>query len=187
MYLQNKNIKSIVLIFITSLILAYSAYANQGDVHGRDLNVKNLGWIGHIGIEDAGGKVIEMLGETTEKSDWGYDSNLFKNSKSSFKEASPYWGAKYWSLLNSNNHYWRVKDYMIPNAEFIRQVGADYTLTTSWNHPYSYKDFRGNYRIALGKYRCDTFVKSIYATGGVSFGNIVQLPKKIYDMLPDKR
>nr|VFK17939.1 MAG: hypothetical protein BECKLPF1236B_GA0070989_11293 [Candidatus Kentron sp. LPFa] len=169
-----------------SLAIPLNSNALQGDVHGRDLNISGLGWVGHVGIESANYNILEMLSGTTKESNWGYTSELHKNSKSSFKMSSPYWGAKYWNWL-VDNQFWRVYNYIVPNADWVEDVGANYTTTVFYNHPSSYQDSRGNWRIRLAKYRCDTYTESMYNTGGIVFSSSVQLPTTIYNALPDKR
>nr|VFK39134.1 MAG: hypothetical protein BECKSD772F_GA0070984_10345 [Candidatus Kentron sp. SD]VFK39844.1 MAG: hypothetical protein BECKSD772E_GA0070983_100462 [Candidatus Kentron sp. SD]VFK79229.1 MAG: hypothetical protein BECKSD772D_GA0070982_10419 [Candidatus Kentron sp. SD] len=183
-----KNLLISVAIF--SLTIPLHTNALQGDVHGRNLggsDDKNIvaGWLGHIGIESSDSKVLEMLGEK-KISSWGHASQLHKNSKNRFKTSSQYWGARYWNWL-VRNQFWRVTNYIVPNADFIEDVGANYTTTVFHNHPYYYKDSRGKWRLKLGRYRCDTYTKSMYNTGGIGFGAIVQLPRKIYYAFPNQR
>ncbi len=178
--------KSILVVsFVFSTLLSGTLLASQGDVYARDLSIPGLGWAGHTGMKAKNGSILEMLNKNTT-SGWGYSSSLFKNSESSFKGSSPYWGAKYWSWL-VNNAYWRLDNYVVRNADFVEDVGAEYTITSRYNHPSSYKDSRGNWRLKLGKYRCDTYVRSMYNTGGIRFPSSVTTPRNLFSAFPDRR
>ena len=83
-----------------------------------------------------------MLDGNPVVSDWGYTSFLSKNHISGFMNSSQYWGARYWKLL-TNNAFWRISNYVVRNADFVEDIGANYTTTTWYNHPYNYKDTKG--------------------------------------------
>lgn len=167
------------------LCMGTQAYALSGDVHGRDLNITGLGWAGHTGVEAANGRILEMLNQRTV-SKWGYTSYLFKNTQNIFKSSSSYWGARYWKWL-VDNQYWRVYNYVVRNADYIEDIGANYTTTSWYHHPKSYRDSNGKWRIQVGKYRCDTYVRSMYETGGIRFSSNTILPKKVFNAFPDVR
>jgi hypothetical protein len=177
--------KITALTFCAFATISTNINALQGDVHARDLNIPGLGWAGHTGVEAKNGNILEMLNKETTSS-WGNTSSLFKNSKSNFRSSSSYWGAKYWDWL-VKNAYWRLDSYVVRNADFVEDVGADYTTTSWYNHPYTYKDSRGNWRLKLGKYRCDTYVRSMYNTGGIRFPSSITTPRTTYNAFPNQR
>lgn len=185
-----KNTIQLVLLLSTVISTCFlsvtQVYALGGDVHARSLNITGLGWAGHTGLEALDGRILEMLEGNPTTSKWGYDSYLFKNSKNSFFNSSQYWGARYWEHL-VNTAFWRISNYVVRNADFVEDVGADYTITARYNHPYNYRDRAGKLRLKLGKYRCDTYVYSMYNTGGIRFPFYTILPKKVFNVFPDIR
>lgn len=177
--------KKMTGLILSACILSSTVVAYQGDIHGRDLSIPGFGWLGHTGVEASNGTILEMLNEEV-KSKWGYSSQLHKNSKNSFEQASTYWGAKYSDYL-LKYHLWRIRDYVVKNADFIEDVGANYTITTNHNHPYNFTDSRGRVGLKLGKYRCDTYVKSMYRTGGIIINGIAVTPEIVHSAFKNKR
>ncbi|WP_232003208.1 hypothetical protein [Pseudoalteromonas piscicida] len=84
------------VISVGALLLAISSTAFAGnptsvdDVVARDLSISGLGWAGHVGIWD-GSKVLEVLNDGTV---------IRKNTLSSFKSASSYWGQSTVAVLD---------------------------------------------------------------------------------------
>lgn len=151
--------------------------------------------VGHIGLEQYGGKVYEMLNRK-RTSDWGYrHSGLFNNSVSSFKNITPYWGAKYWRGFEYPQYSWRLHDYILPNTKLMHEIGADYTAFAPHRHSSgtttTYSDGRVVKTPSPGKYRCDSLVNSMYRTGGLIISNYPYsgnlLPSTIYNTMPSKR
>jgi hypothetical protein len=168
------------------LLVGSNVQSAPGDVQGRDLNVSILGSIGHIGLE-GNNSVYEMLGPTRSSEFNLRTSSLHKNSVGNFKNSGTYWGSKYSNLLNSSQHRWRITDYIVPNAHVMYRLGAEYSYTAIPRHSKGVIYSNGRKRLTkIGAYRCDSFVKSMYGTGGVSLG-YVTLPKYIYNILPNKR
>ena len=185
-----KNTTKLVLLLSTVISMymlsVTQVYGLGGDVHARSLSIKGLGWAGHTGLEALDGRILEMLEGNPTTSKWGYDSYLFKNSKNSFHNSSQYWGARYWKHL-VNTAFWRISNYVVRNADYVEDIGADYTITARYNHPYNYRDRAGKLRLKLGKYRCDTYVYSMYRTGGIGFPFSTILPTKVFNVFPDIR
>lgn len=88
------NLKGNFLMFVTGVLLLTSSniYSAPGDVHARDLDTRIGASLGHIGMEQYGGRIYEML-SSKRTSSWGYHkSGLFSNPLSSIQTSS-YWGA----------------------------------------------------------------------------------------------
>lgn len=185
---MKNNIRKGLLSLVASsvLLMGSNAYSAAGDVQGRDLNIPILGSIGHIGLE-GNNSIYEMLG-TTRVSEFNLiDSGLYKNSVGNFKNSGTYWGSKYWDLLNSPQHHWRIIDYIVPNAHVMYRLGARYSYTAIPKHSAGIIYPNGSKALTtIGKYRCDSFIKSMYGTGGVGLG-YTTLPSYIYNILPNKR
>lgn len=136
-----------------------------GEVLGRDLNVANLGWIGHVGIWD-GGRVAEAMNQS--------GNALRYSSLSDFKNATVYWGKASPNIPNypvySCFEAHCKNFYLAPSGQTEKTtsrlaiakrayqaylIGADYTLLAQ----YVSAD-RGDYwhPSRRGTYRCDTFV-----------------------------
>jgi hypothetical protein len=163
------------------LLINNNAYSAAGDVHGRDLDVPILGSIGHIGLE-GNNSVYEMLGPTRVSEFNLRTSGLHKNSIRNFENSGNYWG-----VLNASQHRWRITDYIVPNAHVMYRLGAEYSYTAIPRHSQGMMYSDGRKRLTqIGAYRCDSFVKSMYGTGGVGIG-YATLPNYIYNTLPNKR
>lgn len=94
------------------------------DVVGRDLNVQNLGWIGHIGVF-TGSDILEVLNET---------SVVQRNSIQTFKRASNYWGARGMDFTHvfMGPTDAQKRNNLVNIGWKQRLYSPRYTLTTSW-------------------------------------------------------
>jgi hypothetical protein len=132
--MKNNIRKGLLSLAASSLLLVGSnTYSAAGDVQGRDLNVPILGSIGHIGLE-GNNSVYEMLGPTRISEFNLRTSGLHKNSVNNFENSGTYWGSKYWNVLNSSQHRWRITDYIVPNAHVMYRLGAEYSYTIIPRH-----------------------------------------------------
>lgn len=184
--MKNNIRKRLLPLVASSLLLGSNAYSAPGDVQGRDLDVPILGSIGHIGLE-GNNSVYEMLGSTRVSEFNLIDSGLHKNSVGNFENSGTYWGSKYWNSLNSPQHRWRISDYIVPNAHVMYRLGARYSYTAIPKHSAGVVYSDGSKALTtIGKYRCDSFVKSMYGTGGVGLGSVT-LPNYVYNILPNER
>lgn len=184
--------KRITLLFV-SLILTTNIYANPGDIQGRDLDIWYIGAVGHVGLEQYENKIYEMIINKRKKSPWGYkNSHLLNSTIRSFKKYGGYWGARYWNGFENSSNSWRLHSYILPNAKLMYDIGADYTFTTN----YKFSDGKiirdkdtGKItkKIPLpGRFRCDTYIKSMYKTGGVNIDGLT-IPYVVYNNMPKKR
>lgn len=184
-----KNTIKLVLLLSTVISTCFlsvtQVYALGGDVHARSLNIPGLGWAGHVGLEALDSKILEMLDGNPIRSSWGHKSNLYKNRYSDFVNSSHYWGARYWKLL-AEKEFWRISQFVVRNADYIEDIGAKYTISSHYYHPYRYNDSRGRVRVQRGKYRCDTYIYSMYLTGGIRFPFYTILPRKVFYVFPDR-
>lgn len=172
------------------LSFAFSAigHADIGDVHGRDLKLPGVSWAGHIGIEDESGYIYEMLKDSKITSEFGVESELGRNTAQSFKRASPYWGARYFSGLHTPKEIVRLKEYILPNANIAYRIGVDYTVSMGTREPKGQIFENGEKKvITKGLYRCDTFVAKMYETGKVDLGILNFLPRNVFNSFSDKR
>lgn len=195
---MKNNIRKWLLSLAASglLLVGSNAYSAPGDVQGRDLDYPIITAAGHIGLEQYGNKVYEML-TRKRTSDWGYrHSGLFNNSVSSLKNYYPagsdrnYWGAKYWEGFESPQHSWRLHDYILPNSKLMYEIGANYVYIAPHRHSSGTTTTYSNGRVVKtpypGEYRCDSFVKSMYRTGGLNiYGNTI--PATVYNNIPSNR
>jgi len=183
-----KNTLQLLLLLSTVISTCFlsvaQVHALSGDVHARSLNIPGLGWAGHVGLEAMNGRILEMLDGNPITSGWGYESNLFKNNDMDFRTSSQYWGSRYWKYL-FDNQFWRISNYVLRNADYIEDIGAEYTFTARHHHPYNYIDENNRLRVQTGKYRCDTYIYSMYMTGGIRFPFYTILPRKVFYAFPD--
>jgi|GEM_PF-5095624 len=188
------NLKGNFLMFVTGVLLLTSSniYSAPGDVHARDLDTRIGASLGHIGMEQYGGRIYEML-SSKRTSSWGYrKSGLFSNPLSSIQTSS-YWGGRYWRGFDFSKHSWRLHDYILPNAKLMFEIGAKYTRFSKAMHSRGiiYKDRRTGKVVRRvpnpGFYRCDSFVNSIYLTGGVIISSGFLTPSYIYNRMPSQR
>ena len=195
--MMKDTIRKGLLSIVTSslLLIGSNVYSAAGDVQGRDLDYPIINGVGHIGLEHYDAKLYEML---TKKrvSDWGYrHSGLFNHSVSSFKDTSPYWGAKYWKGFESPQYNWRLHDYILPNTKLMYEIGADYTAFARHRHgsgtTTTYSDGSVIRTPHPGKYRCDSLVNSMYITAGLIIADDaysgILLPLTVYNAMPNKR
>lgn len=62
------NLRSSI-IGLSSVIISSVCFADIADVHGRNLLITGLGWVGHVGLESANSNYIyEMLGGSSGSS-----------------------------------------------------------------------------------------------------------------------
>lgn len=143
-----------------------------GDIVGRELAQKGLGWTGHIGVWD-GSRVIEMLNE-------GSGNRVFTNTWENFKSRDAVtWNTAFpaypghtiktcWNSscdINSNRPDQQLvsaQQAVVRRAFQVYLIGSDYTLTKFYSNAepamtdYTTPNWR---RPAIrGQYRCDTFV-----------------------------
>lgn len=145
---------------------------NMGDIVGRDLNISNLGAVGHLGIWD-GSRVVEVLNE-----DKGLNK-VFRNTWDDFTRRTTPWntvGPKYsghmvkscWSNICDINHN-RVNSVLVSaqqavvyRALQIYQIGADYSYTLAFTtaEPFMHdaKEPAWRREAIRGKYRSDVFI-----------------------------
>lgn len=174
----------LVIVAILSIMSSGVAIAGDpkdaGDVVARDLNFVGLGWLGHVGIW-TGDKVLEVLDKTPV---------IQKNTLSSFKSASKYWGAKY-GKAGTNG-------YKIVNAGWNQSnYSPSYTKTTTWREgkyisqsvwDSKLKKYVTKQVMQTAQFRCDTFVDYSYWKGTGSFlANVAITPSIIYNALPKTR
>lgn len=72
---------------------------------------------------------------------------MHSNNPGNFKAKDGYWGSKYWELLNAPQHRWKITDYIVPNAELIHRLGAEYTLSYTPTHSEGITYSNGNKRL----------------------------------------
>jgi hypothetical protein len=172
-----------ILVFTLSLVsFAYAASdpKKTGDVLGRDLNIKGLGWIGHVGMW-SGGAVIEVLNE---------EKVIQINKLSNFKERSNYWGARYG--VGDEKDLWKVT----LAGRLQSSYDPKYTTTAKWREgkwveKTVWDPNKGKFVSKTVKqaawFRCDTFVYYSYLKGiGEELVNIAT-PKNVYYSMPKSR
>lgn len=171
-FLIKGNFMKLVSLSTLLLVASSSAFAGNpksvGDVVARDLSISGLGWAGHVGIWD-GSKVLEVLND---------DKVIHKNTLSSFKSASSYWGAKYGrgsqhdKIINAG---WAQKDF-----------DPEYTITAQYREG-EWDEVNGRLVKIKAKFRCDTFVN--YSFKKVTGSNLVTVftPRNLYNSFPSSR
>jgi len=151
-----------------------------GDILGRDLNIYGLGWLGHVGIWD-GRRVLEVLNKNIV---------IQKNSLSSFKKASSYWGTRYG---RGSRHYkviragWRQRYYSPTYVFSATWREGKYVRRWVWDR--RYRRWRLKWVKQSAKFRCDSFVYYSYMKGiGVRLvANNWITPRIIYNSMPKNR
>jgi len=188
----NFKLNFLALAVSACLLISSNIYSAPGDIHARDLDMRIGASLGHIGLEQYGGRIYEML-SSKRTSSWGFrKSGLFNNPLSSI-QSSKYWGARYWKGFEYNKYSWRLHDYILPNAQLMYEIGAIYTRFAKSRHSRGtiYKNRKTGEIVRRvpnpGFYRCDSFVNSIYMTGGVRISSGLLTPTYIYNRMPSQR
>ncbi len=143
-----------------------------GDVVARDLNISGLGWAGHVGMYD-GSKIVEVLNQSAV---------IQRNSTSTFKASSPYWGARYGKGSNFGT--------MVTKGWDQRNYSPSYTSSAQWREGRYEKQCTssGCKNVLIpAKFRCDTFVNYMYLKGTGSNLVSVMLPRNVYNAMPKSR
>jgi hypothetical protein len=168
-----------------ALLLAQKDPSSSADVIGRDLNLKGFGWIGHVGLW-TGASVLEVLDKPEA---------IQLNTLKSFKDATKYWGAKYFSDLKPAD-----AAKIIQTGLGQKAIGASYTSTTALTSPgridtvtsTKYDPKTKKYipvveqKVIKGKFRCDTFVVYCYSSAG-RLSSPWSTPGIVYSNLPKTR
>ncbi|PHI36228.1 hypothetical protein CBQ28_15310 [Pseudoalteromonas sp. GCY] len=156
------------LLFAISTTAFAGNPTSVGDVVARDLSISGLGWAGHVGIWD-GSKVLEVLNDNTV---------IHKNTLSSFKGASSYWGAKYGRGTRHGE--------IVEAGWAQRSFDPEYTITAQYTEgKWVYQN--GSFVKVKAKFRCDTFVN--YSYKKVTGENLVTVftPRNLYNSFPSTR
>jgi len=154
-----------------------------GDVVGRDLSLAVVGALGHVGIY-TGSSVLEVMNST---------SPVQKNSLSTFKKASKFWGAKYVSSSNKSYNFQSVIDKGWDQRNYTPSytTSASYTVgskSTQWVYNSARKKWELKTVIVPAKFRCDTFVYYSFDAGiGVKLAGSYITPKIVYDNCKNSR
>ncbi|MCF2911216.1 hypothetical protein L1285_23235 [Pseudoalteromonas sp. DL2-H2.2] len=158
---------SIFLLSVVSTSVLASNPVMVGDVLGRDLGMFPAS-AGHVGIWD-GSRVLEVLNKPTV---------IQKNSLSSFKNATEYWGARHG--IGYNHHLMVTNGWDQRNYQPQYTIGASYTVG-------GWKNENGRYTLVRGKFRCDTFVNYTYKS--VLNRNLITwfTPNNLYNSFPSQR
>ena len=154
-----------------------------GDVVGRDLNITGLGWAGHVGIY-TGSSVLEVLNAT---------SPVQKNSLSTFKSASSFWGARYVtsSVMSYNfqlviDKGWDQRNYNPTYTTTATYSVGSKSTTSIYNS--TKKKWETRTVINPAKFRCDTFVYYSFNAGiGYKLAGATILPRTVYNNCPKVR
>lgn len=153
-----------------------------GNVVGRDLDQWPLGRIGHVGVWN-GSNVVEVLNVS------GQRNAIYVNTLDNFRLRTVYWGTAYPNIPNYTVYNcfeticidYRLVPYGQVRAVSTRKaiaeyalmqyrLGADYTSLPTYSAAYP-ED--GYYPVRRGKYRCDTFVLSVFLSTTLG-GNAIQ-------------
>lgn len=165
---------------------AFPDPTQAGDVVGRNLD-SVLGVVGHVGMWD-GGNVVEVLDPSAGPNAIHY------NSLANFKSRTTYWGAatpkipnytvyncfdtSCTSTLPAPQGPVQSVSTRIALVQYARQqylIGADYTVSPSYLRAYPADGIRNRTR---GRYRCDTFILSVY-TSTIPYGNNYQTNRPV--------
>lgn len=163
--------------------------SSSGEVVGRDLNIKGVGWVGHVGFFD-GSNIIEAVVPQS-------GANAIRVvTVNEFMSESPYWGkaaAKFPNALMvkscfkdfcsaSGVHYEQTttKVAMARRALQILLLGADYTLSAAPTRALYANEY---YRAQRGKYRCDTFVADVMSYNSIYQGTMTRDQRRWYEFI----
>ncbi len=175
-----------LIIGTMASVLAFGANASfagdpsgTGDVVGRDMAVRGLGVLGHVGMWD-GSKVLEVLNESTV---------IQKNTLANFKgRVTNYWGARYGkgnSPYKAVNFGWDQRNYS-PSYKWTAtyQVGKWVTKSV-WDS--SKRKYVQKRVMQTAQYRCDTFVYASYLHGDGTKLVTLTTPGNVYNSMPKSR
>jgi len=176
--------RTFVYFFLLSIIsintFAASNPKSTGDLVARDLQIWGVGWAGHVGIW-TGNEVLEVLNDRKV---------IHKNSLSSFKRSSPYWGARYGKGASQAYKVisWGYKQ---------RYYNPKYTTTAKyrvggwvkkWVWDSRKKGWVKRSVMQNAKYRCDTFVYSSFKNGnGTQLAGWTITPRTVFYNMPYSR
>ena len=176
------------LVLIASLAVVSSAFSADpktvGDVVGRDLNAgRILGWIGHVGAY-TGSSVLEVLNSPTP---------VQKNTLSSFKTATNYWGSRYVksSVMSYNfqlviDKGWDQRNYNPTYTKTIFYTAGSKSTTSVYNS--TTKKYETKTVITPAKFRCDTFIIYSFQAGiGYNLSGSTISPWAVYKNCPNSR
>lgn len=152
------------------------------DVVGRDLSVRGLGALGHVGVW-TGTSVLEVLNEGTV---------IYQNTLKNFKGKSAYWGAKYGVGASKSAQIvsagWGQRNFspVYTTTAQWREGGVTQKVCTKYNKAGVCTSQKTTVTTAL--FRCDTFVDFSFKKGnGASLVNAAILPRILYNALPSTR
>jgi len=175
------NVKKSLLVLVVASTCAMAGNPQAvGDVVGRNLGIKGLGFLGHVGMWD-GSNVLEVNRG---------GSCIRKKTLDEFKAPARYWGAKY----GKSGNYYRA----VAVGWYQRHYSPRYTFSPIWKEGgyvskrvWNWRKFRFEWKKVkqTAQFRCDTFVNylSLKASGSKFYNNIFVTPQKLYSSLPKSR
>ena len=178
----------IVAVFIVVSTIPTCFARSAGDVVGRELNIRGLGWLGHIGMDTA-----EPIWDARSRRSFGIflevlneGKVIVKNTHVDFMSRSPLFGngwayERYHANCEICEHSWRS---VVSAGWEQRNWSSRYTYSSQYTEGKMVLK-NGKWVRQNAKYRCDGFVIYSYRKGlGREIARTPQTPVTVWRGLP---